>query len=102
MTPRSSHVTFADISRTPYLAVTCYWPSSEILWRGKDDDGAAPINPPEDFVRIEIESALERGIPVVPILVGKAQMPSADELPQRMRDMAYRQAAEIGFFMGDI
>lgn len=34
----------------------------------------------DDFVRIEIESALGRGIPVVPVLLGGATMPSEEEL----------------------
>ncbi len=34
-----------------------------------------------DFVRIEIESALKREIPVVPILVGDAQIPNKEENP---------------------
>ena len=31
----------------------------------------------DDFVRIEIESALQRNIPVVPLLVGNAAMPKS-------------------------
>ncbi|MEO0447703.1 MAG: toll/interleukin-1 receptor domain-containing protein, partial [Verrucomicrobiota bacterium] len=34
-----------------------------------------------DFVRIEIEAALERGIPVVPLLLSGAVMPKKEELP---------------------
>ncbi|MEM1256727.1 MAG: toll/interleukin-1 receptor domain-containing protein [Cyanobacteria bacterium P01_H01_bin.21] len=45
-----------------------------------------------DWVRAEIETALERGIPVVPLLVGGADMPSADALPEGLEDVAYRNA----------
>lgn len=47
---------------------------------------------PEDFVRIEIESALARGIPVVPILVDEASIPKAGELPAGLAPLAYRNA----------
>jgi formylglycine-generating enzyme required for sulfatase activity len=48
-----------------------------------------------DFVHIEIEAALERDIPVVPVLVGKASMPGAEDLPPALADLAYRNAAEV-------
>lgn len=48
-----------------------------------------------DLVRIEIESALERGIPVIPLLVRGASMPSEDILPQGLRKLAYRNGIPI-------
>ena len=60
-----------------------------------DDQGRRRIEDPSDYVRIEIESALKRNIPVVPVLVGEAKVPGASELPESIRDMAYRNAAEI-------
>jgi hypothetical protein len=61
-----------------------------------DDQGRRRIEDLSDFVRIEIESALKRDIPVVPVLVEEAKMPGASELPESIRDLAYRNAAEIG------
>ena len=48
-----------------------------------------------DFVRIEIESALQRGIPVVPVLIGGADMPQPGDLPESIRDLAYRNAVVV-------
>lgn len=45
-----------------------------------------------DWVRAEIETALQRGIPVIPLLVGRADMPGADVLPEGLKDLAYRNA----------
>ncbi len=45
-----------------------------------------------DWVRAEIETALERRIPVIPLLVGGANLPSADALPEGLQDLAYRNA----------
>jgi hypothetical protein len=50
---------------------------------------------PKDFVRIEIQAALEREIPVVPILVGKASVPNEKNLPPELAGLAYKQAAEV-------
>ena len=43
--------------------------------------GARRIDDPADFVRLEIASALKRNIPVVPVLVQGAKMPTAAQLP---------------------
>lgn len=53
------------------------------------------LNEPEDFVRLEIEAALERDIRVIPVLVQGASMPRADDLPQTLRRLARRQAIEL-------
>ena len=39
------------------------------------DDGHRRIDSPSDYVRLEIESALKRDIPVVPVLVDNARIP---------------------------
>jgi hypothetical protein len=48
-----------------------------------------------DPVRIEVETALKRGITVIPILVGGASMPRADQLPKSLRAFADRNAAKV-------
>jgi len=53
------------------------------------------LEQPNDFVRIEIQAALERRIPVVPILVGEKPVPSEKELPPELTDLSYKQAAEV-------
>jgi len=50
---------------------------------------------PKDFVRIEIEAALKRDIPVIPVLVEKAVMPDDSALPKTIADLAYRNATEV-------
>ena len=66
-------------------------------WMKKDPKtGAMRLDNPDDYVRIEIESALERGIPVIPLLVEGASMPTQERLPEKMQDFVYRQARVIG------
>ena len=43
--------------------------------------GKRRLDEPGDYVRIEIEAALARGIPVIPVLVDQATMPSESKLP---------------------
>jgi hypothetical protein len=49
-------------------------------WLDAKDD-AGRLENPDDFVRIEIESALDQGKRVIPVLANKAAMPSAGEWP---------------------
>lgn len=58
-------------------------------------EGTPRLMDPGDHVRLEISTALERGIPVTPVLVGGARLPSADELPEDLRPLAYRQAVTL-------
>jgi hypothetical protein len=60
-----------------------------------EDDGERRLDSAADFVHIEIAMALERGIRVIPVLVGGAIMPRADELPVKLRTLCQRQAVEI-------
>jgi hypothetical protein len=53
------------------------------------------IDDPGDLVRVEIETALARGIPVVPVLVGKARMPAPEDLPPSLEPLAFRNATEL-------
>src|SRR5688572_14604229 len=52
-------------------------------------DGSRRLDDPADFVRIEIRTALERGIPVIPVLVGRATMPAGRDLPAALQALAY-------------
>jgi tetratricopeptide (TPR) repeat protein len=57
--------------------------------------GKRRIDDTQDFVRIELESALRHQIPLIPVLVNGATMPSKDELPGTLGAIAYRNAVEI-------
>src|SRR4029450_3169620 len=60
-----------------------------------DSDGKPRLDDPDDFVRLEIEAALQRGVRVIPILVGDAAMPRADQLPETLRRLGRRAAVEL-------
>lgn len=66
-----------------------------IRYRDGPRRGKPRLEDPADFVRIEIESALGRGIPVVPVLVGGASMPAEKALPGGLKRLAHRNATEV-------
>jgi hypothetical protein len=49
----------------------------------------------DDFVRRELTSALDQGVPVIPILVERTPMPSAECVPERLRPLLRRNALEL-------
>jgi hypothetical protein len=57
--------------------------------------GERRLDDPDDFVRIEVQTALDRGIPVIPVLVGRATMPVKANLPPELGQLAYQMAAEV-------
>ena len=61
----------------------------------KDERGQRRIEDPTDFVRLETISALQRDIPVIPVLVHNAEMPRADQLPTELQELAYRNSVEL-------
>lgn len=64
-------------------------------WRGEDSTGRFRIEEENDLVRIEVETALKRNISVIPVLVGGAKMPSAEELPESLKPFSYRNAISV-------
>lgn len=60
-----------------------------------DDSGERRLDNANDFVRLEIATALQRNIAVIPVLVHEAHMPHADQLPENLQDLAYRNSVEL-------
>jgi len=47
---------------------------------------------PQDFVRIELETAIKRGIRVIPVLTQNGRLPHEMELPYQLQSLTKRQA----------
>jgi hypothetical protein len=58
-------------------------------------DGRRRLDDPADFVRLEIETALARGVRVIPVLVDGAQLPRPEQLPASLGRLAARHALEL-------
>jgi len=63
--------------------------------KAKGRKGRSRLDDPGDFVRIEIESALKRQIPVIPVLVQGAKIPEAGRLPASMQSLSYRNGIVV-------
>lgn len=65
-------------------------------WAGvANQNGVTRINLPSDWVRIELEAALNRNIRLIPVLVRDASLPGQHELPGSLHPLLNRQAHEI-------
>lgn len=61
----------------------------------RDASGRRRVDDPADYPRLEVAAALRRGIRVIPVLVGQAVLPRAEELPQDIAGLAQRQAIRL-------
>jgi hypothetical protein len=57
-----------------------------------DEHGRRRLDDPADFVRIELQTALQRDIRVVPVLVHDVAMPKAEDLPDGLQRLTHKQA----------
>jgi TIR domain-containing protein len=57
--------------------------------------GDRRLEDPDDFVRREIEAAIKGDVPIIPILVEGARMPTAAELPPTIASVTYFNALEL-------
>jgi hypothetical protein len=53
------------------------------------------LDNPNDYVRMELATALKRQIPIIPVLIDREALPLADALPEDVRDVVFRQAVRI-------
>lgn len=58
-------------------------------------EGTRRLDNPRDFVRIELETALQRDIPVIPVLVRGASVPEESQLPPTLSALAYRNGIAV-------
>lgn len=65
-------------------------------WHGPLGNGVSRIQDEQDFVRIEVEEALQREIPLIPVLVDGASMPGKEEaLPDSIEALKFKNALEV-------
>jgi hypothetical protein len=61
----------------------------------RDDEGQRRLEDPRDFVRIEITAALQREIPVIPLLFDGTRMPRPEHLPEEMQSLTFRNGLDV-------
>ena len=65
-------------------------------WNPSTGSDRTRLDDPDDFVRIEIQTALQRKIDVIPLLVDQAPLPNAQQLPHSLQLLNRYQALRIG------
>lgn len=65
--------------------------------QARTERGEHRLHDPDDFVRIELHSALKRGIKVFPVLIDGAPTPRADQLPADLQPLVRRQAIVLDY-----
>jgi hypothetical protein len=60
-------------------------------------EGQRRLDDPNDLVRLEIETALAKEIPVIPVLVDNTSMPRAQQLPHSLAPLTRRNALELTY-----
>ena len=60
-----------------------------------DESAELRLHSKDDFVRFEIESALERDACVIPLLVDGAQLPATDALPESLNQLPFKNGMPI-------
>ena len=64
-------------------------------WSATTPEGTSRLQSADDYVRLELATALKHGLPVVPVLLGGAQLPPPEELPDDLRLLTRRQAVVL-------
>jgi hypothetical protein len=60
-----------------------------------DEQGNRRLDGANDFVRVEIASALQRDIPVIPVLLDGARIPKAEQLPPDLKELSLRNSLDV-------
>lgn len=63
--------------------------------RASATDGARRLDHPQDWVRIEVATALKRNVCIIPVTVGGAAMPSPEELPEDLQALTHLQGRDL-------
>ncbi len=62
-----------------------------------NEQGRRRLDDPDDYVRFEVEAALERGVRVIPVLVDGAKPLQQEQLPAQLRKLARLNALELSY-----
>lgn len=63
----------------------------------KDNAGQRRLDDPEDFVRMEIATAIHRNILLLPVMIHGACQPTMEELPEDIKLLVRRQSVKLDF-----
>jgi predicted NACHT family NTPase len=62
-----------------------------------DEEGRRRLDDPDDYVRFEVQTALKRGVRVIPVLVDNARPLRQQQLPTELHKLARLNALELSY-----
>jgi hypothetical protein len=62
-----------------------------------DEEGRRRLDDPDDYVRFEVQTALKRGVRVIPVLVDDARPLRQQQLPAELHKLARLNALELSY-----
>ena len=80
-----------EVLRSTHILLAIVGPA----WLGAIPGANERIQEEADPVRVEVETALRRRVPVIPVLIGNTRMPGSDQLPPSLKDFAFRNAVKV-------
>jgi hypothetical protein len=98
---------FLDVDKIspgrPYATVIAEWVEQADVfvavigpgWLGAETAGVRRIKRPEDFIRREVEIAVQAGKPVIPLLFENAAVPEVEDLPESLASLPDVQALHV-------
>ena len=64
-------------------------------WLGEDREGKPRVHDPNDWIRAELSTAIERGVRIIPVMLDGASMPAAESLPEDLRPLVRMNAVDV-------
>lgn len=64
-------------------------------WLGDNGGGRPRIHEPNDWIRTEVATAIERGVRIIPVMLDGASMPPAESLPEDLRPLTRMNAVDV-------
>ena len=86
---------FAEVILKTLQSTDCVLVVIGPAWLAKDPAGNRRLDNVNDYVRLEVATALQSSSRVIPVLVGGAVMPAIAALPDDIRGLARRNAIEL-------
>lgn len=64
-------------------------------WLGDGRGGKPRVHDPTDWIRVEVSTAIQRGVRLIPVLLDGASMPPAESLPEDLRPLVRMNAVDV-------
>ena len=64
-------------------------------WLGENGEGKPRIQEPNDWIRTEVATAIQRGVRIIPVMLDGTSMPPTDSLPEDLWPLTRMNAVDV-------